>query len=63
MSLSTTCISVYLNLSKLLSNSSALEEDPLEFLLVCVKAKYGWIPFARKLEKNIMISDIHFGPL
>ena len=63
MSLGSTCVSIYLTLSKLKTLSQALEEDLLEYMLICLKSKYGWIPFGRKLEKNALIKDIHFGPV
>ena len=63
MSLGSTCVSIYLTLSKLKTLSQALEEDLLEYMLICLKSKYGWIPFGRKLEKNALNKDIHFGPV
>ena len=48
-SLVTTLFSISWTLYNLFNESDLLEENRFEYLLVCLKAKHGWIPFARKL--------------
>ena len=38
-----------------------LKEDKLEYLLVCMKARQGWIPFGNILENRKLFEDIDFG--
>lgn len=61
MQLGSTCLSIYRTLKDLFSESEALGEDKLEYLLICLKAKQSWIPFGTQLEKNHLTRDINFG--
>ena len=63
MQLATTCLSLYLTLKELTSESEALMENKLEYMLVCLKAKQNWIPFGNLIEKRRIYSDINFGEL
>jgi hypothetical protein len=63
MSMLTTVLSVYSTLSKLFFESNILQENRLEYLLICLKGKHGWIPFNRLLERNLIKKDINFGQL
>jgi len=58
-----TFVSMGITDKNLMSLSYVLNQGQLEYLLICLKAKYGWIPFGRNLQKNELTEDLHFGPL
>ena len=41
----------------------ALDEDPFEWLLLCLKSKIGWIPYGNYLETGMIFTDINYGAI
>ena len=58
-----TAASIYHFQSHLVATSEGLDEDPLGYLLICLKAKNDWLPFGNKLRKNELKHDLYLGPV
>lgn len=59
--LGSSCVSIFTAYSTLAYQSKTLHEDKFEYILVCMKARQGWIPFGNILEGKRLFNNVDFG--
>ena len=59
----TTCLSLYMTSAGLRFQSKAFKENSLEYTMVCLKAKQGWIPFGNIIQKRQLFNDLDLGEI
>lgn len=63
MGLASTCLNIVKQLIMLKIISGYLQEDMLTFSLVCMKARFGFIPFLKSIKEQQLTKHINFSKI